>query len=98
MSRIHSIVCIFALFLLPMASAPASAAATAAVQVKAGKMVTIRLPRNPRIIGVEDPSVATLEILAGGHARVLGKRAGKTRVIGRDFAELPIVIPVTVTP
>jgi Flp pilus assembly secretin CpaC len=67
------------------------------VRVKAGKTVKITLPRQPKIVSVEDPSIATLKVLPDGHALVQGRRPGRTRIIGRDFAEVPFIIPVTVT-
>lgn len=67
------------------------------VRVKVGKTVKITLPRQPQIVGVEDPSIATLKVLPDGHALVRGVRAGRTRIIGRDNAQLPFIIPVTVT-
>jgi Flp pilus assembly secretin CpaC len=74
---------------------PASAAG---VQVEVGRTVKIKLPRQPRIIGVEDPTIATLRLLPDGHALVTGRRIGRTRIIGRDFAEVPIIIKVAVVP
>ena len=75
----------------------AGGAAAAGVKVKVGQTVTVPLPRQPKIIGIEDASIASMKVTDDGHAMVTGLRPGKTRIIGRDFAELPIIIPVTVT-
>jgi len=75
----------------------AGEAAAAGVKVKVGQTVKVPLPRQPKILGIEDPSIASMKVTDDGHAMVTGLRPGKTRIIGRDFAELPIIIPVTVT-
>lgn len=72
-------------------------AAAGGVRVKVGQTVKVALPRQPQIIGIEDTSIASMKVEGDGHALVTGLRPGKTRIIGRDFAELPIIIPVTVT-
>jgi hypothetical protein len=72
---------------------PANAAG---ITVKAGQTVKLKLPRQPRIIGVENPAIAALKVLPDGHALLTGLRAGRTRIIGRDYAEVPIIIGVTV--
>lgn len=95
MPRARIIICLLSLNLSLMCSATPARAATT-VEVKAGRTVTITLPRNPRIVGVEDPAIATLELLQDGRGRVSGKRPGKTRIIGRDFAEVPFIIAVRV--
>jgi hypothetical protein len=54
------------------------------------------VPRLLQTIGVEDETVASLTLLPDGHARVRGRRVGRTRIIGRDYAQVPIVIRVRV--
>jgi len=66
------------------------------IRVKVGATVTVPLPRKPKILGSEDPAIATATVLPSGQVKVTGKKAGKTRLIGRDFSETPMIIPVIV--
>lgn len=84
-------------FAIALALLFAGEAAAAVVRVKVGQTVKVPLPRQPKILGIEDASIASMTVTNDGHAMVSGLRPGKTRIIGRDFAELPIIIPVTVT-
>jgi len=74
------------------------AAAEAQVVVEVGKTVKVPLPRQPLIIGVEDPKVASIAILPKGELLVTGKKVGSTRIVGRDHAHVPIVMGVSVVP
>ena len=76
--------------------AVASAQTPAEVAVAVGETVTFPLPRQPQIIGVEDPAIASLEVLPDGRARVTGRREGGTRIVGRDHAQVPMIIGVKV--
>jgi Flp pilus assembly secretin CpaC len=77
-------------------AAPAATAQSRAIEVKVGETVDFALPRQPQILGVENTSVATAVILPDGHARITGVSVGSTRLVGRDFAELPMIFPITV--
>ena len=70
--------------------------AAGGVYVARGNTVSVALPRQPRIIAVEDKSVAAMTVTPDGRALVTGLRAGRTRIVGKDYAEVPIIIPVTV--
>ena len=51
------------------------------------------------IIDTENHAVATLEMQADGTGRITGVAVGDTRIIGQDFASVPILIPIhVVTP
>ena len=82
---------------VPLICAEGATGATV-VKVKVGQTVKVPLPRQPKILGVEDPSIASLKVTPDGHALVTGLRQGRTRIVGRDFAELPIIIPLVVGP
>lgn len=72
--------------------------AHAAARVKVGQTVKIALPRQPRIVGIEDTTIARLvKVTPDGFVLVRGLKPGATRIIGRDFAEVPIIIPLVVT-
>lgn len=77
-------------------TAPAATAQSRAIEVKVGETVDFALPRQPQILGVENTSIATAAILPDGHARITGVAVGNTRLVGRDFAELPMIFPITV--
>jgi len=64
--------------------------------VQVGETKSFPLPRQPQIIGVEDPSIASMEVQPDGTARITGRREGTTRIIGRDNAQVPIVIGLKV--
>ncbi len=68
------------------------------VLVREGRSVTFPLPRQPQTLASEDPSVALVEILPDGKARVTGVSEGSTRIVGRDHAQVPIIIRVRVLP
>ena len=66
------------------------------VIVRVDRSVTFPLPRQPMTLASEDPSVAVVEVLQDGKARVTGISAGNTRIVGRDHAQVPIIIAVRV--
>lgn len=74
-----------------------ASAQSGGVEVRVGESVLFQLPRIAQIIDTEDHSVATMTVLPDGHARVTGVSEGRTRIIGRDLAQLPLIFPVTVT-
>ncbi len=78
------------------AGSPAAAQTPEVVVVKVGKTVTFPLPRRPQTLSSEDSSVASLEVLPSGQARVTGHKPGSTRLVGRDDAQRPIIIQVRV--
>ncbi|MDB4929660.1 MAG: hypothetical protein JWM10_2144 [Myxococcaceae bacterium] len=82
--------------LVGLATAPASAQTTSAIEVRVGETVSFTLPRLVQIIDTEDHAVATMVVTPDGHARITGVSEGRTRVIGRDLAQLPLIYPVTV--
>ena len=82
--------------LVAFGAGPALAQKPASVIVKVGKSVTVPLPRHPQRLDIEDASVATMEVLAEGKVKVTGKKVGKTRIVGRDNAQVPIIIEVVV--
>jgi len=83
---------------LAMAGSEASAQTAQAVEVRVGETVSFALPRLAQIIDTEDHSIATMVVTPDGQARVTGVAAGRTRIIGRDLAQLPLIFPVTVFP
>lgn len=89
-----------ALAAAPLALAAPYAAAQSAeptpVEVAVGAAVTVTIPRRPMIIDTEDHAVATLEMQPDGTGRVTGVAVGRTRIIGQDFASVPILIPIVV--
>ena len=96
MSKVTGLKGLLALLVLMFTVAGGSARA-ATVRVRVGQTVKVALPRQPKIIGVEDPAIASIKVTDDGKALVRGLKAGRTRIIGRDFAELPFIIPVVVT-
>jgi hypothetical protein len=66
------------------------------LEVKVGHEIEFQLPRQPQIIDVEHHDVATLTVLPDGRARVRGVAVGATRIIGRDFGDLPMIFAVRV--
>jgi Flp pilus assembly secretin CpaC len=90
----RNLVKVLALLAVALWATPASADE---VVVKVGAAVVITLPRQPQRIAVEDETVASLTLLPDGRARVRGLRVGRTRIIGRDHAQVPIIVPVRVT-
>ncbi len=91
-----SALCLTASPLAQPVPAPPAQPAPAAVEVRVGETVTIDLPRPPMILGAEDESIARVVVLADGRAAVTGVAVGHTRVIGRDFAQVPLIYPVVV--
>ncbi|MFO0605493.1 MAG: pilus assembly protein N-terminal domain-containing protein [Polyangiales bacterium] len=67
------------------------------LEVRVGEEKTFPLPRQPQILGSEDPAIATVTVLPDGHAVVRGVSAGVTRIVGRDFGDVPMIFPVVVT-
>ncbi len=67
------------------------------LDVRVGEEKEFMLPRQPQILGSEDPAVATVRVLPDGHAVVRGVSAGATRIVGRDFGDVPMIFPVVVT-
>jgi Pilus formation protein N terminal region len=66
------------------------------VEVAVGQTTTIQLPRLPMMIDSENHAVATLTVLPDGSARVTGVAVGTTRIVGQDFASVPILFVVNV--
>ncbi len=85
-------------FALAMAGSEASAQTAQPIEVRVGETVSFALPRLVQIIDTEDHAIATMVVTPDGHARVTGVAAGRTRIIGRDLAQLPLIFPVTVVP
>ena len=81
---------------LLLVTAVAGAQPADAITVAVGETVTFALPRQPQIIGVEDATIASLEVLPDGHAKVTGRREGRTRIVGRDHAQVPMIFGVKV--
>jgi hypothetical protein len=92
----------FALAAAPVVLAGAHAVAQSPdatpIEVAVGATVTVNIPRRPMIIDTENRAVATLEMQADGTGRVTGVAVGATRIIGQDFASVPILIPIRVVP
>jgi hypothetical protein len=89
----------FVLAALPLALRAARASAqtgVAPVEVAVGETVTITLPRSPMIIDSESRAVATFELMPDGTAHITGVGVGSTRIVGQDFASVPMIIPVRV--
>lgn len=83
---------------LAMAGADASAQTAHEIEVRVGETVSFTLPRLVQIIDTEDRSIATMIVTPDGQARVTGVAEGRTRIVGRDLAQLPLIYPVTVLP
>ena len=83
---------------LAMAAGEASAQTTPAIEVRVGETVNFALPRLAQIIDTEDHAIATMIVTPDGYARVTGVAVGRTRIIGRDLAQVPLIFPVTVFP
>lgn len=83
---------------LGLSGADASAQTAAAVEVRVGETVSFALPRLVQIIDTEDHAIATMVVTPDGQARVTGVAVGRTRIVGRDIAQLPLIFPVTVVP
>jgi hypothetical protein len=82
---------------LVAAGAAAGAQAPRAFEVRVGEERSFPLPRQPQILGSEDPAIATVTVLPDGRAVVRGVSVGATRIVGRDFGDLPMIFPVVVT-
>lgn len=78
--------------------AGASAQTATDIEVRVGETVSFTLPRLAQIIDTEDHAIATMIVTPDGQARVTGVAPGRTRIIGRDLAQLPLIFPVTVSP
>lgn len=66
------------------------------IEVTVGATVTVNIPRRPMIIDTESHAIATLEMQPDGTGRVTGVAVGDTRIIGQDYASVPILIPIRV--
>jgi len=77
-------------------AAASAFAQDSAITVAVGETVTFALPRQPQILGVEDPAIASLTVLPDGRARVTGRHEGRTRIVGRDNAQVPMIFEVKV--
>lgn len=66
------------------------------VEIAVGATVTVPIPRRPMIIDTEDHAIATFEMQNDGTARVTGVAVGRTRIVGQDYASVPILIPLNV--
>lgn len=66
------------------------------VVVRVGKTVTVNLPRRPQRLSAENPSIASVTVAGNGTAKVTGHKVGTTRLVGRDDAQVPILISVRV--
>lgn len=67
------------------------------LEVRVGEEKSFPLPRQPQILGSEDPAIATVTVLPDGRAVVRGVSVGATRIVGRDFGDVPMIFPVVVT-
>lgn len=84
---------------LALSTGPAAAQTTASgVEVRVGESVLYQLPRLPQIIDTEDHAIATMTVLPTGQARITGVAVGRTRIIGRDISQMPMIFPITVIP
>jgi hypothetical protein len=81
---------------LAFSAGPALSQTPEEVLVRVGRSVTFPLPRQPQRLVSEDPSVAVVEVLPDGKARVTGVAVGTTRIVGRDHAQVPMTIEVRV--
>ncbi len=81
---------------LAFIAGPAFSQTPEEVLVRESRSVTFPLPRQLQLLESEDPSVAVVEVLADGKARVTGVSVGSTRLVGRDHSQVPIVIRVRV--
>lgn len=89
-----------ALLLASLLSALAAMTAEAQprpLEVRVGEEKSFPLPRQPQILGSEDPAIATVTVLPDGRAVVRGVSVGATRIVGRDFGDVPMIFPVVVT-
>jgi Pilus formation protein N terminal region len=66
------------------------------IEITVGATVTVPIPRRPMIIDTEDHAIATFEMQNDGTARVTGVAVGRTRIVGQDYASVPILIPLNV--
>ena len=82
--------------ILALPTGPALSQTPEEVIVRVDRSVTFPLPRQPLTLASEDPSVAVVEVLPDGKARVTGISVGSTRIVGRDHAQVPIIIAVRV--
>lgn len=80
----------------PAAPAPPAQSTATAIEVHVGESTLFQLPRPPMIIGTEDPSIARVTVRPNGQVVVYGLTVGRTRIIGRDFAQRPLIFPVVV--
>ena len=68
------------------------------IEVRVGETAEFTLPRQAMIIDSEDHSIATFELRPDGTAVVTGVAPGRTRIIGRDYAQMPFLYDVIVLP
>lgn len=87
-----------AALLLVALPAPLLAQTPQEIRVKVGASAIVPLPRAPKFLSVEDPSIASAEVLPQGKVKVTGKKPGTTRLVGRGFGDVPMVIAVKVLP
>ena len=66
--------------------------------MRVGETMSFALPRLVQIIDTEDHGIATMIVTPEGQARVTGVAEGRTRILGRDLAQLPLIYSVTVFP
>lgn len=83
---------------LAFSTGPAAAQNAGGVEVRVGESVNYQLPRLPQIIDTEDHAIATMVVLPDGQARITGVAVGRTRIIGRDISQLPMIFPINVIP
>jgi hypothetical protein len=95
--KLVGVLCAAGLF-AAMLALPAHSQTPEEVLVRVERSVTFPLPRQPQRLASEDPSVAVVELLEDGKARVTGVSPGTTRIVGRDHAQVPIIIQVRVLP
>lgn len=81
-----------------VASAQPAVGSTAQITVRVGATTVFQLPRQPQFLSSQNPAVAAMVVLPDGRVQVRGVSAGQTQIVGRDFAEMPFVYAVTVTP
>lgn len=83
---------------LAMRGGAAAAQTSSEVEVRVGETASFALPRLAQTIDTEDHAIATMVVTPDGQVRVTGVAVGRTRILGRDLAQLPLIYPVTVLP
>lgn len=98
LSSLRTLLGVVMIDLLALAWLPdAQAQIPEVVHVKVGKVATVQLPRQLQRLSTEDAAIATVEVLPDGRISVTGRKAGETRIVGRDQAQVPIIIRVKVS-